>query len=230
MGLSIGIVGDRDLERVSHRATEAALTHAGAGFQWLGTDGEHDYASQAALFVAPGSPYRSRDGALAAIRCAREAGIPLLATCGGFQHLLIEFARDVLGHRAAEHAETAPDAPDLVVTPLACSLVGTRGTVALSAGSTVQRAHDAVEAEEEYRCRFGLAPSWEGPMEAAGLRIVGRDGAGRARAAELQGHPFFVGTLYVPQLSSEPGRPHPLVVALVEAARARARADRARRP
>jgi CTP synthase (UTP-ammonia lyase) len=48
--------------------------------------------------------------------------------------------------------------------------------------------------------------------------IAGEDGEGNVRIVELRSHPFFVATLFVPQLSSEPGDPHPLILALLEAA------------
>lgn len=35
---------------------------------------------------------------------------------------------------------------------------------------------------------------------------------------ELSGHPFFIGTLFVPQTRSTPEAPHPLVTAFVETA------------
>lgn len=76
------------------------------------------------MLISPGSPYVSTAGSIAGIQWARENDVPLLGTCGGFQHVVIEFARNVLGIRDAEHAETSPDASELVVVPLACSLVG----------------------------------------------------------------------------------------------------------
>ena len=50
-----------------------------------------------ALLIAPGSPYRNMDGALSAITYARTRDVPLLGTCGGFQHIVVEYARNVLG-------------------------------------------------------------------------------------------------------------------------------------
>lgn len=44
------------------------------------------------------------------------------------------------------------------------------------------------------------------------------DSDGEARILELPGHPFYVATLFVPQMSSSPERPHPLVVAFLQAA------------
>src|SRR5262249_3809718 len=64
----------------------------------------------AGIWCVPASPYADADGALAAIRYARESGRPFLGTCGGFQHALIEYARNALGRAEADHAETSPDA------------------------------------------------------------------------------------------------------------------------
>jgi CTP synthase (UTP-ammonia lyase) len=50
-----------------------------------------------------------------------------------------------------------------------------------------------------------------------GMSVAGRDDTGEVRAIERPDHPFFVGTLYQPQLSSTPDRPHPLFVALLRA-------------
>jgi CTP synthase (UTP-ammonia lyase) len=52
------------------------------------------------------------------------------------------------------------------------------------------------------------------------LRTVGKDSGGNARIVELVSHPFFVATLFLPQLSSEPGNPHPVIVAFLKAAMA----------
>ena len=222
----LAMVGDRDPERRSHRATEAAVAHAaaavGAGVElrWFATEG---LAGQAlagwgadGVFVAPGSPYASMGGALDAIRHAREVGLPLLGTCGGFQHVVLELARTVLGIHDASHAEYGAGGRAVVV-PLACSLAGETAEVRLAAGSRLREICGAVR-EEPYLCRFGLDPAHEPALEEAGLRIVGRDADGQARAVELVGHPFFVATLYVPQLASTAGRPHPVVTAWIEAA------------
>jgi CTP synthase (UTP-ammonia lyase) len=82
----VGIVGDFDARRVSHVATNEALAHAGVDVEWVPTDEvipekpEARLAQYAGLFISPGSPYRSMDGALAAVRFARERGVPLVGT------------------------------------------------------------------------------------------------------------------------------------------------------
>jgi CTP synthase (UTP-ammonia lyase) len=81
----IGVVGDLNLQNLTHRATNQALGHLGLGFEWVATDSIGDdpaarLARYAGLWIAPASPYRSMQGALAAIRHARERGVPLVGT------------------------------------------------------------------------------------------------------------------------------------------------------
>ncbi len=85
MTARIAVVGDFDPENSTHLLTNAALDHVGLGFEWVATDAIPDpaEASLAAfdgLWIAPASPYRSMSGALAAIRYARERGVPLVGT------------------------------------------------------------------------------------------------------------------------------------------------------
>ena len=222
----IGIVGDRNPELVTHRATEAAFSHVAdpLPYEWIPTDSIAPGASErlsryAALLIAPSSPYRSMGGALAAIRHARERGVPLLGTCGGFQHVVLEFVRNVLGVSDAEHAETSPNAPRLAVTALSCSLAGQDHRVRLVPGTRASAAYHAEATVEPFFCRYGLGEEYRPALEARGLTVSGVGEHGEPRVLELAGHPFFVATLYVPQVRSRPGSPHPLVEALVAAAR-----------
>ncbi len=82
---SIGIIGDFNPSSPTHRFTSEALEHIGLDFAWVHTDAlRHDprktLASFDGLWIAPGSPYRSMDGVLKAIRYARERGVPLVGT------------------------------------------------------------------------------------------------------------------------------------------------------
>jgi CTP synthase (UTP-ammonia lyase) len=227
--IRIGVIGDRAPSRETHVATDDALSHAAHALSldleahWLPTPAlaaqpTAELASFAGFFVAPGSPYRSLDGALRGIRYAREAGRPLLGTCGGFQHVILEFARNVLGRAEARHAEYEPDAADPVIAPLACSLAGERATVRLRPGSRAASCYGAESVREEYRCSFGLAAGWAAALQRAGLVVSGEDERGEPRVVELVGRPFLLATLFVPQLSSRHGEPHPLLAAFVAAA------------
>ena len=105
-----------------------------------------------------------------------------------------------------------------MITQLACSLVGQSETIRIQPGSLAHAAYGAGGAHENYHCNFGLNPAFRtrilgGPVVATG---VGSDG--EVRIIELRGHPFFVATLFLPQLSSSLGAPHPLIVAYLKAA------------
>jgi len=218
----IAVVGDYGETRETHRATDAELDAAGVDFAWVPTAGIGDPARSLGgfdgLWVSPGSPYESMDGALAAIRYARERSVPLVGTCGGFQHVVVELARNVLGIEDADHAETNPGAEHLAVTPLACSLEGQSHPVRLVPGSRAAAIYGAAEVVEPYYCSYGLNPEVEPQLEAAGLRVSGRDENGGARVVELEGHPFLVATLYVFQARGDYSSPHPLTRAFLDAA------------
>ena len=86
MAAVVGIVGDYNPNNDTHRATDRGLAHAGIGFEWVPTiDIRADQPAErlqhySGLFIAPASPYQNMEGALAAIRLAREQNIPLLGT------------------------------------------------------------------------------------------------------------------------------------------------------
>jgi len=171
-----------------------------------------------AVWCAPGGPYESMDGALAGIRVAREQRVPFLGTCAGFQHGVIEIARHVLGVRDAQHAEYGPTDAPLLIDELLCSLVG-QTMIVRFVDSVLREAYGTAEATEEYYCRFGLNEQYADALAGAGLRVAGVDAAdGSTRIMRLADHPFFCLTLFVPQMSSRPGRPHPLVTSYLAAA------------
>jgi len=227
----IGIVGDRDPAYELHRATEDALAHASArlAFEWLPTEQIADdsglrLARYAGLLVAPGWCC-NMEGALAAIRRAREKGVPLLGTCGGFQHVVLEYIRDVVGFADADHEATNPAAPRLAVTALACSLSGEDHPVSLIAGTKAAAIYRTTDIIEPFFCEYGLNPEYRALLEQHGLVVSGVGRGGEARVLELPDHPFFLATLYVPQAHPALERPHPLVAALVAAAGKRAAAS-----
>ncbi|KAB7836079.1 CTP synthase C-terminal region-related (seleno)protein [Streptomyces mobaraensis] len=170
------------------------------------------------VWLLPGSPYRSEAGALAAVRAAREGGVPFLGTCGGFQHALLEYARSVCGLDDAAHAEVAPEAAAPLISPLACSLVGHEGPVTVVPGTLAARLLGADRTVERYHCSYALDPAYEDVLRAHGLRFSGADEAGGLRIVELPDHPFFLGTLFQPELAGDGTRAHPLIRALAEAA------------
>ena len=120
----------------------------------------------------------------------------------------------------AEHAETAPGAPRLVISHLTCSLVGTTQTIKILPGTVAYRAYEQDEAIEQFMCNYGLNPAYRDIISTGGLKVVGLDATGEVRMVEISAHRFFIATLFLPQLSSGSDMPHPLIVAYLQAARA----------
>lgn len=233
-GIRIGIVGDFDPQRVSHVAIPMALA-AAAGpavdAVWIPTDavGTGPLADFDGFWCASGIPYRDADGALRAIRYARTTGTPFLGASAGFQYALLEYARECLGLPLADHQKTNPAAAIPLIAPLSCALAGVRARVRLMHGSKIRAAYGAAETVEEYHCSFGLNNRYRRLLVGGDLYVAAIDDQDEIRAVELDGHPFFVATLFQPELRSlAEGAPNPLVNAFVAACRAGARRSAAK--
>jgi len=124
----------------------------------------------------------------------------------------------VLGIRDAEHEETAPDAPTLFISKLVCSLVGKIQTIKIVPGSHAYQAYGQEEVTEQFFCNYGLNPAFRNKIGKEQLKITGVDLDGEVRIIELSDHRFYVATLFLPQIFSRPGSPHPLIVAYLKAA------------
>lgn len=109
-GICVGLIGDGDPSVTAHRAIEQALpltaatVGIGVEFKWLATDSTApaQLPNFDGLWCVPASPYRDTDAVLAAINYGREH--PFLGTYGGFQHALLEYARNALSWRDAGRA------------------------------------------------------------------------------------------------------------------------------
>lgn len=227
--MKIGIVGDYDESFIPHTSTNEAIKHVcntfklDVSYDWLPTDEiepgfERIVNTYKGFWIAPGSPYKSMKGALKIIEYARLHNIPTLGTCGGFQHMVIEFARNVLHIEDADHEEYDPYASALVVNKLACSLKGQ----VLEIGIIDRCAktfgyYNSTKISEKYYCDFGLNPTYQQQLHDEGFKVVGIDKSREARILELENHCFFVATLFVPQANSTEVNPHPLVSAFVHA-------------
>src|SRR5712691_1701497 len=227
--IKIGLIGDYSPKVKAHVAIPQAVALASADLEqdvethWLATprlehDTEQVLADYDALWCVPASPYESMDGALNAIRFAREHKVPFLGTCGGSQHAIIEYARNVLHLIEADHAESNPSTSLPLIAPLTCALIEEKGTILFRPGTRIAEIYQRDEAIEEYHCSFGLNPDYQSIFEQSEMRITGVDTNGEARVFELAHHPFFIATLFQPERSAFTGVKHPLIVAFVRAA------------
>jgi len=236
----IGILGDFNPEFRSHHATNEALQHASATLNlpvesgWISTPSVLEPNAQKVLesfdgiWAAPGSPYKSFDGMLKGIEFARRRDWPFLGTCGGFQYALIECARNVLGIKDADTAENNSGSKNIVIYPVACAvpdraqgapkLSGPIPEIRLRPGSYLQSFYMKDTVVEEFFCNFEVNPDYEWAAMEAGFPVVARGPQDEIRAIESPTHLFYIATLFQPQLSSKPKKPHPLVLAFVQAA------------
>jgi CTP synthase (UTP-ammonia lyase) len=238
----IGILGDFNPEFRSHHATNDSLQHAARKLkipvesEWLPTpslatpNAEKILETFDGLWAAPGSPYKSFEGILKGIEFARRRDWPFVGTCGGFQYALIEFARNVLNIQDADTAENNSGSKNIVIYPVACAvpnrkgdapkLSGTIPDIKLRPGSYLQSFYgkEKETATEEFFCNFEVNPEYEWATIEAGFPVVARGPNGEIRAIESPTHRFFLGTLFQPQLSSTEKKPHPVILAFVQAA------------
>jgi len=236
----IGILGDFDPKSPTLPAIEKSLQHVAASLnmpvagQWLSTISLAEAGVEKVLekfdgiWAAPGSPYKSFDGMLRGIEFARRRDWPFLGTCGGFQYALIECARNVLGIKDADSAENNSGSKNIIIYPVACAvpsrkkgapkLSGPVPEIRLRPGSYLHSFYTQDVVTEEFFCNFEVNPDYEWAAMEAGFPVVARGLQGEIRAIESPTHRFYIATLYQPQLSSKPGKPHPLVMAFVQAA------------
>lgn len=223
--IQIGLIGDFSESVNAHRAIPLAISLAAGKAKcrvettWVATNAIQEalLGKHHGLWCVPGSPYVNMDGALQAIRFAREQGIPFLGTCGGFQHAVLEYARNVLGLENADHVETNPDTAIPVISPLSCSHVGVEGSIRLISGTRIHRIYGKEETVERYHCNYGFNPDYYSAFNDGELRITGYDDGGSARVVEHITHRFYLATLFQPELSAFENRIHPVVSAFLEA-------------
>jgi CTP synthase (UTP-ammonia lyase) len=143
--------------------------------------------------------------------------VPHLGTCAGFQHAIVEIARNVLGIEDAQHEEYDAQSSTLFVNRLQCSLAGKRMDVYFKNGSLAHRLYAMDKAEENYYCNFGINPEFKKSLNHPQVCVSGMDQDKEIRIIELPQHRFFLVTLFVPQTRSKPKKPHPLIKGFVQA-------------
>jgi CTP synthase len=190
-----------------------------------------------AILVPGGFGKRGTEGKIAAIRYARENGVPYLGICLGMQLATIEFARNVCGLAGANSTEFDPDTPHPVVALITEWLDRTGrierrsdksdlgGTMRLGAQKcavepgTLGAAIYGAEVNERHRHRYEVNNVYVPQLEAKGYRISARTPNEQLpEMMELPGHPFFFGVQFHPEFTSTPRAGHPLFKAFVSAA------------
>ncbi len=195
------------------------MTGLYAGAHMEGLDG---------ILVPGGFGHRGVEGKIAAIRHAREQGIPFLGLCLGLQCAVIELARNVAGLANADSSEFDPVTPHPVIDLMESQQeVDEKGgtmrlglyAAKLAEGSRVRSLYGEAVVYERHRHRYEVNNKYRKELEAAGMALSGVSPDDRlVEFIELPAHPFFVATQAHPELKSRPDDPHPLFDGFVAAA------------
>jgi len=115
--IDIGLVGKYIELKDSYKSIIESFIHAGVvnnckvNIQWIHSEeiNAENVSSKLkklqGVLVAPGFGHRGIEGKITAIKFVRENNIPFLGICLGMQCAVIEFARNVLGHKGANSTE-----------------------------------------------------------------------------------------------------------------------------
>src|SRR6056297_752761 len=244
LGLKAGPADLSDWEDVVERRArpEAEVTVAMVGKYVEHADA---YKSLNEALVPGGFGERGFEGKIAAIRYARENGIPYLGICLGLQTAVVEFARNVCGLEGANSTEIDIDTPHPVIGLITewldekgqrqlrdegCDLGGTMRLGAqrcrLIPGTRVRKLYSKDEILERHRHRYEFNNTYRETLEAHGMKIAGVSADDMlVEIVELPDHPWFVGCQFHPEFTSTPRDGHPLFTGFIRAALEHARAQ-----
>ena len=241
----------------SYKSLSEALIHAGmhtrsrvqihyVDSEAIERDGVGALNGMDAILVPGGFGKRGVEGKIAAIRYARENGIPYLGICLGMQLAVIEYARHKAGLAQANSTEFEPATPHPVVALITewqnrdgsiekrTDKSDLGGTMRLGAqpceivpGTLAHRVYGARSVAERHRHRYEVNNHYLPRLESSGLTVGAWAKSATAgdlcEMIELADHPWFFGCQYHPEFTSNPRRGHPLFVSFVNAALARQR-------
>ncbi len=226
MSIKIALIGDYDDAVVAHQAIPQAIDLAARALTvtvdqvWI-RSAELDLLKLpefAALWCVPRSPYENPDAVIAAIKFARENDTPFLGTCAGYQHAVLEYARNGLGFASAESSEDNPETRMPVITALSCSLYDQGDSINIDLSSRAGQIYQTERVVEEYHCGFGVNQDFLQIFEKSELKFSGHDDNGEPRICEIPNHRFFIGTAFQPERSVFKQMVHPLINAFLTAA------------
>ena len=134
----------------------------------------------------------------------------------------------MLSIKDADSAENNSGSKNNVISPVACTipnrkpgapkLSGSIPEVRIRPGSYLHSFYKKDVVAEEFFCNYEVNPDFEWAIAEAGFPIVARGAQGEVRAIESSKHRFFIATLFQPQLSSNFGKAHPIIVEFLRAA------------
>jgi len=236
----IALVGKYVDLRESYKSLGEALAHGGIAnearveVEYVDSSRIEESGAEALLsnvsgvLVPGGFGMRGSEGKIAAIRYARERGIPFFGICLGLQMAVVEAARNLLGLENANSTEFDEATPHPVIHLMEGqkAVVDKGGTMrlgayacALKTGSIAARCYGREEVSERHRHRYEFNNEYRARLEEKGFLVSGRHEAlGLVEIMELREHPFFLGVQFHPEFQSKPFMPHPLFARFIGAA------------
>lgn len=179
------------------------------------------------MLVAPGFGERGIEGKIAAVKFAREQGIPFFGICLGMQMAVIEYSRNVLGLKDANSIEMDADTPEPVISLMEDQkdILDMGGTMRLGAwdcelkSGKIKEIYGQSMISERHRHRYEFNNKYLEQLDAAGLKSTGiNPKSGLVEVIEIPEHPWFIGVQYHPEYKSTVAAPHPLFTSFVAAA------------
>ncbi len=238
--VSIAVVGKYAEHRDAYKSIYESIDHAGMAnssqvriarikSEELEAEGpERMLAGYDGILVPGGFGERGIEGKIAAIRYAREKGVPFFGICLGMQCAVIEFARNVCGLEGAHSTEFDKETRHGVICLLddQKTVTDKGGTMRLGAypakldpESQSAKAYGSEEVTERHRHRYELNNVYRQQFVANGMMIAGTSPDGSlAEIVELPGHRWFVAVQYHPEFKSKPTDAHPLFAGFIGAA------------
>ena len=237
--VNIALVGKYNLQD-AYKSIREAFVHAGAENEcrvnvvYIHSENINDSNAAELLkdmdgvLVAPGFGERGLEGKIAAVRYARENGVPFFGICLGMQMCVVEFARNVLGMKGAHSTEVNPGTEYPVINLMEDqkSTTSKGGTMRLGAykcelrpGFLAEKIYGKSIISERHRHRYEFNSDYLSAFEQAGMFSTGRNPDTKlVEIVEIPEHPFFIGVQFHPEYKSTPENPQPLFVAFVKAA------------
>ena len=181
-----------------------------------------------AIIVPGGFGDRGIQGKINAVRYARENNVPILGICLGLQVMVIEFARHVLGLKEANSREFDAKTPVAVIDIMEGQKDVTRKGATMRLGaypcdlksnSLAHRLYRRQRISERHRHRYEVNNAYCKALENSGLKATGVSPDHKlVEIMELEGHNWFLGCQFHPELRSRPLDCHPLFRGLIRAA------------
>jgi len=232
----IALVGELDSDLPAMTSIEPALRYSAdylgheVECRWISSSdvGGIDLSEFGGVWFAAGGRYVDFHETMQLIELVRTNAIPSLGTCRGFQYMVLEFARNILGDLNAGHEEDDPCGENLFLTALPPSSRKSKRQVEIDLAAPIAPAYPRPKSFELFFGRFGVNPKVEERLSDRGFVSMASEYGGRYRIAGLPTHPFYIGTLFVPQMRATKDYPHPIINVFLKHALTRER-DRVRR-